>query len=307
MSGWVVLNDQDVDRLVNPSVAVEKMEDALGELASGDLLAPPRFSLDIDAGSIVFTAGAATGTEQVLGFRAYDTFGGASTDTDQVVAVFDARHGRLKGLVIGSRIGALRTGALGGVAIKHLAKPDSPTLAVIGAGAQARSQIEAALAVREVSQVLLSSRTIASAESLRDEVVERYKLECLVVPSPRDAVAEADIVICATSSASPVLESHWIKPGTHVTTVGPKLFGAQELPSDFGSRCTVVTTDSLNQVEAYGRFFLTSGPAPIGLEQIIAGNVRGREHSDDITLYCSVGLAGTEVVLANEVLRRAGP
>ncbi|HIL02717.1 MAG TPA: ornithine cyclodeaminase family protein [Myxococcales bacterium] len=259
----------------------------------------------MDAGSIVFTAGAATGTEQVLGFRAYDTFRGAGTDTDQVVAVFDARDGQLKGLVIGSRIGALRTGALGGVAIKHLANPSSSVLAVLGAGAQARSQIEAALAVREVSQLLLSSRTVASAELLRDEILEQYQLDCMVATSPRDAVAEADIVICATSSTSPVLESGWIKPGAHVSTVGPKLFGAQELPSDFGARCAVVTTDSLKQVEAYGRFFLTSGPAPIGLEQIIAGKFRGRANPDDITLYCSVGLAGTEVVLANEVLRRA--
>ena len=305
MSSVPVLTDDDVDRLMSHGVAVAKMEDALRELASGNLIAPPRFSLDIDAGSLVFTAGAATGTEKVLGFRVYDTFRGASTDTDQVVAVFDAEDGRLKGLVIGSRIGALRTGALGGVAIKHLANPSTPVLAMIGAGSQARSQIQSALAVREISRVLISSRTAARAERLRDELLQEYAIECLVVASPRDAVREADIVVCATSSPTPVLESDWIKPGTHVTTVGPKLLGAQELPSDMGARCAAITTDSLAQVEAYGRFFLTSGPPPSGLEKIVSGNLRGRTHQDDITLYCSVGLAGTEVVLANEVLQRA--
>ena len=304
MNATLILTDDDVDRLVTQGVAVAKMEDALRELASGKLVAPPRFSLDTESGSLVFTAGAATGTEQVLGFRVYDTFHGASTETEQIVAVFDAADGRLKGLILGHRIGELRTGALGGVAIKHLANAATPVLAVLGAGAQARAQIHAALAVREVSRVMISSRSLVRAEVLRQELLREYDLDCIVADSPREAVREADIVICATSSISPVLESEWIKAGAHVTTLGPKRFGAQELPSDFGSRCAVVTTDSLAQVEAYDRFFLTSGPELSGLDQIVAGKIPGRTHPDDITLYCSVGLAGTEVILANEVLGR---
>lgn len=300
-----VLRDDDVRALVDYGVAVEAMEDALRELAAGTLVAPPRFSLDTELGSLVFTAGAATGCARVLGFRAYDTFRGASTKSAQIVAVFDPARGGLIGMVIGSLIGAMRTGALGGVAVKHLARPGARVLAVIGAGFQARSQIQAALAVSDLARVVISSRTDEGARRLCADVVRHHSVECEVAASARDAVRDADVVVCATSSTTSVLEADWIPPGAHVTTVGPKLRGASELPPDFGARCALVATDSVAQLESYESFFLESGPAPVGLDQIVAGGRPGRTAPDQITLYCSVGLAGTEVILANEVLRRA--
>ncbi len=305
MKSHLILTDDDVRALVDYQVAVAEMEGALREAAAGTLVAPPRFSLDTDLGSLVFTAGAATGDIHALGFRVYDTFAGSSTETAQIVAVFDPDRGGLTGIIVGGLIGALRTGALGGVAVKYLARADSEVLAVLGSGFQARSQLQAALAVLPLRRVLISSRTPASAHRLEGQVLQHHQVECSVAASPREAVESADIVFCATSSTTPVIESDWVKPGTHVTTVGPKLRGAQELPSDFGARCAVVTTDSMEQLESYRQFFLESGPSPFGLDQIVAGNRPGRTGAAEVTLYCSVGLAGTEVVLANEVLRRA--
>lgn len=305
MNSHLILTDNDVRALIDYRAAVAQMEDALREAAAGMLVAPPRFSLDTKLGSLVFTAGAATGSTHALGFRVYDTFAGSSTDTAQIVAVFDPDRGGLVGIIIGGLIGALRTGALGGVALRFLARADSEVLAVVGSGFQARSQLQAALAVLPFRRVLISSRTAASAHQLEDQILQHHQVECVVTDSTREAVESADVVICATSSTTPVLESDWVNPGTHVTTVGPKLRGAQELPSDFGERCAVVTTDSMAQIESYGQFFLDSGPVPFGLDQIVAGRRPGRTEADGITLYCSVGLAGTEVVLASEVLRRA--
>jgi ornithine cyclodeaminase len=305
MSSYLVLTDEEVRGLVDYGTAVEKMEDALRELADGTLVAPPRFSLDTELGSLVFTAGAATGSVRALGFRVYDTFAGAATDTDQIVAVFDPARGGLTGVIIGGLIGGLRTGALGGVAVKHLARPDAEVLAIVGAGFQARSQLQAALAVSEIGRVVISSRTPASADRLKNQVLEHHQVECSIADTAKDAVRDADVIICATSSTTPVIESDWVKAGAHVTTVGPKLRGAQELPSDFGKRCAIVVTDSMAQLESYGQFFLDEGPAPFGLDQIVAGSRLGRTDPSQITLYCSVGLAGTEVVLASDVLRRA--
>lgn len=305
MNSHLILTDDDVRGLVDYGAAVAKMEDALREVAAGTLVAPPRFSLDTEVGSLVFTVGAATGRTNALGFRVYDTFAGASTDTAQIVAVFDPDRGGLVGIIIGGLIGALRTGALGGVAVKYLARADSEVLAVVGSGLQARSQLQAALSVLPFRRVVISSRTAENAERLQRQVLQHHPVECRVARSSREAVESADVVICATSSTAPVLEPDWVRPGTHVTTVGPKLRGAQELPSDFGERCALVATDSMAQLESYGRFFLDTSSAPFGLEQIVAGRRPGRTDAREITLYCSVGLAGTEVVLADEVLRRA--
>jgi len=302
---YLVLTDEDVRRHIDASVAVSKMEDALRELAAGTLVAPPRFSLDTPKGSLVFTSGAATGAERSLGFRVYDTFPGTSTNTSQLVVVFDSESGRLRGIVIGGLIGALRTGALGGVAIKYLARSNAAVLAIIGAGFQAKAQVHAAMAVRGFRRICVSSRTEASALSLRDEINTRYAVECLAPCTPQEALADADVVICATDSSSPVIEAGWVRAGTHVTTVGPKFRSAHELPPELGQRARLVTTDSLVQLRANGSFFMSDTSGIVGLEEIVMGRVIGRRSPDDVTLYCSVGLAGTEVVLASELLRRA--
>jgi len=302
---YLVLTDDDVRKHIDASVAVSKMEDALRELAAGTLVSPPRFSLDTPKGSLIFTAGAATGPERCLGFRVYDTFPSTSTDTTQLVAVFDAESGGLRGIVVGGLIGALRTGALGGVAIKYLARSNAAVLAIIGAGFQARAQVHAAMAVRGFRKVYVSSRTEASALSLRDEIKSRYAVECLAPCDPKEALADADVLICATDSPSPVIEATWVRAGTHVTTLGPKLRDAHELPPELGQRASLVTTDSLAQLRAYRSFFLADTDRIIGLEEVLTGRVIGRQSAEDITLYCSAGLAGTEVVLASELLRRA--
>ena len=167
VNSYLVLTDADVTEHLTMPVAVEKMEDAFRELAAGTLVAPPRFRVEAPKGALVFTAGAATGAEQAIGFRVYDTFpSSASTDQTQLVAVFDSETGWFKGVVIGGAIGAMRTGAIGGVAVKHMARPDARVLAVVGAGLQARTQLRAAMAVRTFEQVFITSRTRSSAEKL---------------------------------------------------------------------------------------------------------------------------------------------
>ncbi|OGG14162.1 hypothetical protein A2875_02595 [Candidatus Gottesmanbacteria bacterium RIFCSPHIGHO2_01_FULL_46_14] len=118
---YQVLTDSDVSKVLTMNVAVQKIEDALQEKSQGTLIAPPGFSIDIKNGSLVFTAGAATKKEKVIGFRAYSSFERreAGTNYIQLVAVFDSESGDFKGVVIGSLIGALRTGAIGGVAVKY--------------------------------------------------------------------------------------------------------------------------------------------------------------------------------------------
>lgn len=161
------------------------------------------------------------------------------------------------------------------------------------------------MAVRGFRTVYVSSRTEASARSLRDEINSRYAVECVAPCTPKEALADADVVICATDSAAPVIESGWVRAGAHVTTVGPKLRGAHELPPELGQRASLVTTDSLAQLRSYSSFFISDTTRIVGLEEVVMGRVIARRSPEDVTLYCSVGLAGTEVVLASELLRRA--
>ena len=116
------------------------------------------------------------------------------------------------------------------------------------------------------------------------------------------AVAGADIVVLATTSTSPVLDAAAIRPGTHLTTVGPKWAGAHELPLDLAEKAAVITCDSPQQAAHYPRRFFVDPAALTALGAVVAGEEPGRTGDADITVHCSVGLAGTEVLLGARLL-----
>ena len=141
-----VLTNSDL-KAVGMDLAVKCMEDAFCQHAEGTLVAPGRISSNLDVGQLVFTVGATKGQQPVVGFRCYDLHQLHSPKRDELTAVFSAADGSLLGLVIGPLLGAIRTGAIGGTAIKYLARRDAGTLGLIGAGYQAQTQLAAALAV----------------------------------------------------------------------------------------------------------------------------------------------------------------
>jgi ornithine cyclodeaminase len=305
---YQILTDEDVLNTLTMKDIVGKIEIAMREMAGGSLVAPPRFRVDAEKGALVFTAGAATQHEKVIGFRVYDTFPHKAGEWEQLVVVFDSDNGTLKGVVIGQAVGRLRTGAIGGVAINMMARQDAKVVGVIGAGVHARTQLEGAAAVRNLEHVFVYSRTSENREGYAAEMSQKLGVEVVAVDSAEKAVREADIVLCATKSPTPVIEVGWLKAGTHINTVGPKYLDAHEMDLAVADRSQVIVTDSMGQVEDYGNFFLENTPhlvRMVELDDVVAGREKGRTSAEDITLFCSVGLAGTEVVVANEVLKRA--
>jgi ornithine cyclodeaminase/alanine dehydrogenase-like protein (mu-crystallin family) len=119
---YKVLTDSDVFEVASMPSIIKAIERVFTEQAMGTLVAPPRFRLESDKGDLVFTAGAATGLEKVIGFRVYDTYVNDLEGHEQLVCVFDSETGVFKGIVIGNLLGAIRTGAIGGVAINSMAR-----------------------------------------------------------------------------------------------------------------------------------------------------------------------------------------
>lgn len=200
-----------------------------------------------------------------VGFRAYGLWPGES---DQAVLVWDG-HGALTGVVAGGELGARRTGALGGVAADVLAAIHSPT-------ADHRERF---------------------AQRARTDL----GLEAEAVASARAAARGADIVVLATRSETPVVEAGWIEAGAHVSTVGPKAASAHEAPPELADAASIVATDSPDQARASDEAFFTGRPLE-HLGRLVAEPPR--RPADAVTLYCSTGLAGSEVVLADALLRR---
>ncbi len=304
-----ILTDEDIRRFADIEPIVSVIEQTLHAKAEGALIAPPRFSVDVDHGALVFTAGAEIKHSRSIGFRVYDTFPKSSPDHVQFVAVFDSQTGDFRGLVISNLIGAWRTAALNAIAIKHMARLDAYNLGILGSGFQARFHLQAALMVRQFRSAKIYSPTASHRERFAEEMSVQTSLPIAAASSAEEVVRFADVLICATTSISPVLAPAWVKPGTHVNTIGPKFKAGSEIPYALAQQSQVIATDSLEQVSSYPEpFFLLETPEQdrmVDLSEIVARKQKGRHSATDITLFCSVGLAGTEVVVADEMLKLA--
>ncbi|QLG49598.1 ornithine cyclodeaminase family protein [Natrinema halophilum] len=307
MTGFPVLTDGDVYSQFEYEQVVDAMRDALAQRAAGALEAPPRWHVDAGEGELVFTAGAATGPTNAAGFRVYETHPESGDDHTELVAVFDATTGAFEGLIVGHAVGGLRTGGIGGVAIDCLAREDGTTLGVLGSGFQARAQVGAACAARDFEAVLVYSPTAESREAFAETADGEVSPPVCAVDDPESVVREADTLVCATDSDEPVFDPDWLASGTHVTTIGPRFTDAHELPLDVVDRADVIATDSVIQVDAFDRPYIASGAnreRMVELADVLAEPELGRRREDAITLFCSVGLAGTEVVLGAAFLER---
>jgi ornithine cyclodeaminase/alanine dehydrogenase len=315
-----VLTDEAIRGVLPMADVVTTMRMALRERAHGSLYAPPRWSLDVPDGSLVISAGMAMGVG-TMGFRAYETLG-RGPGHEGLVAVWNAEVGVFDGCIVGGRVGLLRTAGINGVAAGTLAREDASTLAVLGTGAQARQGARAVSAARDIGTVRVHSPTLdhrsgdaatserrsrEHRETFAERMPEKLGLDDDAVTAhddPEPVVRGADVVYCATDSEEPVLDADWLDAGMHVHTLGPKRADGHELPREAFERADVLATDSLDQVAAYedeGGFVV---PNPDGrlveLGDLVAGVERDPEA---ITVFCSAGLAGTAVVLADRYLR----
>jgi alanine dehydrogenase len=291
-----VLFDDDVRSRLDAADAVAAARRALVDAHRGVLFAPPRLRADLGENALVFTAGGYA-EEGPAGFRVYGLWPDGS---DQAVLVWEA-NGTLAGCVVGRELGARRTGALAGAAVDALAREGSASIGIVGSGAQAWAQLWAIAAVRRLTEVRVFSPTRENRDSFVQRAGTELGLHARSFDAAEEAVADADLVVLATRSEQPVIEVGWVRPGTHVSTVGPKLAAGHETPVELAEVADAVVSDSPEQAAAYGEPFFTRR-ALTHLGAVIAGDEAGRRGERDITLYCSTGLSGSEVVLAYALL-----
>ena len=309
------LTDADVDRLLPMKDAIGVMGKAFRAKSEGHLQAPPRFYVPFPGGKLVFTVGGNDVDDSVAGFRVYNTFPGAAEDggdfpdRTQATMVFDVRNGSLQGTILGTRLGVLRTSAIGGVALKHLANPAAQRIGFIGSGLQARAQLEAAAAVLPLESVRVFSPTPAHREKFARWATQTFGFGAEATATAREAVQGSDVIICSTVSSRPVIEAGWIRPGVHLTTMGSKSIDEHEIDAAVAEQADLIATDSPAQMAGHSEPHILEGTSAWGrvadLAEIVAGHTEGRTAATQRTLFLSEGLAGTEVLLAAELLRRA--
>jgi ornithine cyclodeaminase/alanine dehydrogenase-like protein (mu-crystallin family) len=203
-------------------------------------------------------------------------------------------------------LGRLRTGAASGVAARHLARTGARTLGVIGCGHQAETQVACVrAAVPELERVVAYCRSD-----------ERLAAFCELVgaepgESHRDAATQ-DVVVTITSSRDPVLRGEWLRPGALVVGAGANLASKRELDNAVLERASFVCCDSLEQARLESGDLIEPVEAGVldwlevhELQEVVAGEVAGRQSDDDIVVFKSNGLAAWDLAIGAEALRLA--
>ena len=221
--------------------------------------------------------------------------------TGQPIAVFDATH-----------ITLVRTGAAAGIATKYLARKNAKTLALVGAGKQAWTQLEAIVMVRSIKRVLVNDLSRKVSEAFVRHFAPRYpRIKFEICKNTEDCVRVADIVCTLTPVRRPIVKSKWIRPGTHINAMGADAEGKEELEPALLSRARVVIDDwaqashsgEINVPVKKGLFARKDVAAEIG--QVVAGLKPGRKNPQDITIFDSTGLGVQDLVTAARIYKIA--
>lgn len=316
-----ILTAEDVKKSLPMNEAIEAMKSAYAAFSSGEAVVPLRTHLAIpnrEALSLFMPAYIHSTDGDALAIKVVSLFptnpARGLAYIQAAVLVFDSETGRAMALLEGSSLTAIRTGAAGGAAIDLLARDDSRVVAIFGAGAQGRTQLEAACTARTVETAFIFDANAARAETLADEMRGKGTIpqDLRVAQTAKAAVENADIICTATTSTKPVFEDKHVKPGTHISAVGSYTPEMQEVPAETLQRAKIFVDSRSASLEEAGDLLQ---PMRAGLfdeshicgelGEVVLDRIPGRQTQDEITYFKSVGIAVQDAMAAQLALDNA--
>jgi alanine dehydrogenase len=303
----LILSRNDVNGLLDMAEVIEAIEQAFREWTQGKGNMPPKAYLVVEKGDFrampvflpgtsgvkwvnVHTNNITRGLPTIMGVWIH-----SDPDTGYPLAVMDATDTT-----------AFRTGATAAIASKYLARQESHTLGIIGAGRQAYTQILAHAEIFNLNEINVFDHSLTTAEKL----VQSFPDYCLKICTPEEVTA-SDIVCTVTPSREPILKKAWIRPGTHINAIGADAAGKEELEPAILKEAMVVV-DDIRQATAAGeinvpisRGLFTVDDVYADLGEIITGRKSGRTDPESVTVFDSTGVAVEDAAIAKLVYQKA--
>ncbi len=251
----------------------------------------------------------------VMGIKVISVFHGnrdAGYPSHQgVVILFDSKHGRPLMIFDAEEITAIRTAAASALATQLLSKENSELLAIIGSGEQAQRHVEAILLVRKIKQINIWSRNENHAMELTEKIPGKFNIPATAKKTAKEAVENADIICTVTSSLLPVVKGEWISDGTHINAVGSSTPAARELDTDAILKSKLFTDCYESLFNEAGDFLipkkegaLTDHHVKAELGEVLEGIKKGRESSEEITIFKSLGIAAEDIFSAWHIYQK---
>jgi ornithine cyclodeaminase/alanine dehydrogenase-like protein (mu-crystallin family) len=315
----LLLSRADVASLLDPDVLRRAIADAMADVSAGRVSMPNRVAALVDEREGFLGAMPAyLPSSNALTTKLVSLFPrNRDRPTHQAVLVaFDPDTGTPVALMDATEITAARTAAGSALSAELLAREDAHVLAILGTGVQARAHARAVARVRSFARLVVAGRDRAKAEALAAEVRDTVTTPVETVDGFEDAVRGADVVSATTHAEVPVVRWDWLRPGTHVTSVGFNASGLGEVDAEtvarsalfVESREAALAPPPAGAVElirpiADGLIDATHVRAEIG--EVVSGTAAGRSSEDEVTLYKSVGVAAQDAAAAAIVLEAA--
>ncbi|UJS28261.1 ornithine cyclodeaminase family protein [Macrococcoides canis] len=312
------LTKEDVKACFTMRDAIEADKEALANYSKGQAIVPLRTNIDVATrhGQALFMPGYVEGAEDALGIKIVsvypDNIEKGLPSVPATMIVMDPETGMVNGIIDGTYLTQLRTGAVQGAATELLARKDAKIGALIGTGGQAESQLEAMLTVRDLEEVRIFDIDYERAQQFAYEMEEKFHVKMIAVETSEACVTDADIITSVTTSKRATFDAQFVKRGAHINGVGAYTKEMCEIPREIIKAADVVIFDTTDGVMKEAGDFIT--PVEDGyidetkysgeLGELINGDIKGRQSDEDITIFKTVGSAVLDVVTASKIIKR---
>jgi len=299
------INEGEVRQLLTMPMAIAAVEEVSRKQAEGRVLVHPRRRFELPGGGF-FHYMAAMDTE--AGRIAMKQYTFVQGKLCFLVSLYSTETGELLALIEADYMGQMRTGAASGVATKYLAHRLAKSAAIIGAGGQARTQLEAVHNVRMLDSVYVYSRNAERRKKFCEEMSESLGLNVYPMDSAAVAAQSAEIICTVTTSSKPVLRGVDVHPGVHINAVGANHAHKRELDDDVIAKANLIYVDSLAQSQQEAGDLIIPflkqkerWSQVFELAQLVADKAPGRTKDIQVTLFKSNGVASWDLAMAAKV------
>jgi len=311
-----LIDSQEIGEKISMGDAIKLMEAAYKCYSSGKCIVPARYVSDLPGLPMdlffkpVYSEGLGRIAVKIL-TQKHDVSSSCFPTIIGVVLLLDSKTGGILAMIDGTYLTALRTGASSGIATLYLAREDAETLAVFGCGAQGETQLDAVCNVRPIKRALLYDVNAQAAGNLRDKMQDKLGIP-LSIEKGLGALKKADVICTATGSQKPLFSLEDISKGVHINAIGSFKPHMQEISPDIIKSCRLfvdsreaVLKETGDLIRPIKKGIISSTFIRDELGDLINEDSLGRQSSDEITLFKSVGIAVQDLFVANAVYEKS--
>jgi len=319
----IYLSANDIKKIFSMRDAIDADKEALSLYSAGKADIPLRTNIDIPEqnGQSLYMPGYVSGDKPALALKIVsvypDNINKNLPSVPATMVALDATTGIVNAVMDGTYLTQLRTGAVQGLATELLSNENAQTALLIGTGGQGMSQLEAMLTVRQLTKVYIfdidKKRSEAFCETAAVKFQDQFKTTFESIADVNSIISEVDIITTVTTSRRATFDGKLVKAGVHINGIGAYTKEMHELPEIALTKANKIFFDTMDGVLSEAGDIITPLENKViskndidgELGQLINGDVSGRKHADDITVFKTVGTAALDAVVADRIVRLA--